>query len=165
MGSLDVSRFIIGSNPVSGFSHQSGEMDSRMKHYFSTGRIKRLLRDGEGLGINTVIARADHHIMRVLMEYWDDGGKLQWIAQTCPELGSIDAGVRNAIVGGAKACFVHGGVMDHLHAVLDTKLHGACAAGMGCNTFVVHARHLAYRIDFRFGHHRLMRLAVGKRVA
>jgi len=116
IGSLEVSRFIIGSNPVSGFSHQSGETDLRMRHYFTTNQIKRLLRDAEGLGINTVIARADHHIMRILMEYWDEGGKLQWIAQTCPELGSIEAGVRNAIIGGAKACFVHGGVMDHLLA-------------------------------------------------
>ena len=77
IGSLDVSRFIIGSNPVSGFSHQSAETDLRMKHYYSTQQIKRLLHDAEGLGINAVISRADHHIMRVLMEYWDEGGKLQ----------------------------------------------------------------------------------------
>ena len=121
VGSLEVSRFIIGSNPMSGFSHQSAEADLRMRHYFTTSQIKRLLRDAEALGINTVIARADHHVMRLLMEYWDDGGVMQWIAQTCPELGSIEAGVRNAIAGGAKACFVHGGVMDHLlaHSKLD----------------------------------------------
>jgi len=116
IGSLEVSRFIIGSNPMSGFSHQSAEMDARMRHYYTTAQIKRLLRDAEALGINTVIARADHHIMRLLMEYWDEGGALQWIAQTCPELGTIERGVQNAINGGAKACYVHGGVMDYLLA-------------------------------------------------
>jgi len=54
--------------------------------------------------------------MRVLLEYWDEGGTIQWFAQTCPELGSIEQGVRNAIRGGARACYVHGGVMDHLYA-------------------------------------------------
>lgn len=116
IGSLDISRFIIGGNPFSGFSHQSADTDSRMRHFFTAARIKQLLREAESLGINTVIARADHHIMRVLMEYWDEGGRLQWIAQSCPELGATERGVENAIRGGAKACYVHGGVTDHLFA-------------------------------------------------
>jgi len=72
------------------------------------------LREAERLGVNTHIGRADHHILRVLLEYWDEGGKIQWIAQTCPELGPIERGIQNAIRGGASACYVHGGVMDHL---------------------------------------------------
>lgn len=126
LGSLQVSRFIIGSNPMSGFSHQSAEVDSRMRHYYTTSQIKRLLRDAESLGINTIIARADHHVMRLLMEYWDEGGTLQWIAQTCPELGSIERAIQNAITGGAKACYIHGGVMDHLlaHDQFDEAIKG-----------------------------------------
>jgi len=116
IGTLEVSRFILGSNPISGFSHQSPEMDSRMRHYFTTSQVKRLFRDAESLGVTTVLARADHHVMRVLMEYWDEGGTLKWIAQTCPEVGAIERGVANAINGGASACFVHGGLMDHLFA-------------------------------------------------
>ena len=65
-------------------------MDRRMLHYYTSARIKQTFREAEALGINTVIARADHHIMRLLMEYWDEEGSLQWIAQTCPELGSIE---------------------------------------------------------------------------
>ena len=116
IGDLEVSRLILGGNPFSGFSHQSPEMDAEMKHYYTTARIKETYRRAEELGINTHIGRADHHIIRVLMEYWDEGGTIQWIAQTCPELGSIARGVQNAVQGGAKACFVHGGVMDHLFA-------------------------------------------------
>lgn len=113
---LTASRFVLGSNPFSGFSHQEGDADQRMMHYFTAARIKATLRDAESLGINTLIARADHHIIRVLMEYWDEGGTIQWLAQTCPGVGSIEQGVRNAAKGGARGCHVHGGVMDHLLA-------------------------------------------------
>ena len=54
-----VSRFIIGSNPFSGFSHQSPQADWDMRHYFTYARIKQTLRDGEALGVNTLIARTD----------------------------------------------------------------------------------------------------------
>ena len=116
IGNVTTSRFIVGSNPFSGFSHQSIDMDRCMKHYFTTARIKETLREAERLGITTLIARADHHIMRLLLEYWDEGGAIQWIAQTCPELGPAATSVRNAIAGGAKGCHVHGGVTDHLLA-------------------------------------------------
>lgn len=116
LGELEVSRFILGGNPFGGFSHQSPEADARMRHYFTCARIKETYREAERLGITTHIGRADHHIMRVLLEYWDEGGSIQWIAQTCPELGPIERGVRNALRGGARGCYVHGGVMDNLLA-------------------------------------------------
>ena len=116
IGSLNVSRFTIGGNPLSGFSHLDPETSTRMRHYFTASQIKRLLRDAESAGVNTLFARADRHITRVLLEYWDEGGQIQWLAQTCPELGAIKVSVQNAIDGGAKACYVHGGVMDHLLA-------------------------------------------------
>jgi hypothetical protein len=135
IGQLSVSKLIIGGNPFSGFSHQSSERDLEMKRYYTTDRIKQTLRQAEQLGINTHIGRADHHIMRVLLEYWDEGGRIQWIAQTCPELGSIEAGITNAIEGEAKACFIHGGYMDFLFAQnkLDEAIDGVArvkATGM-----------------------------------
>lgn len=116
IGSIEVSRFILGSNPFSGFSHQGADMDLRMKRYFSAARTKDLLREAEQLGVNTLLGRSDHHVMRLLLEYWDEGGTLQWFAQTCPELGAPEAGVHNAAQMHAKACHVHGGVMDFLLA-------------------------------------------------
>ena len=116
IGDLSVSRLIIGGNPYSGFSHQSREKDQEMRHYYTTARIKEVMRQAEELGVNTQIARADHHIMRVLLEYRDEGGAIQWIAQTCSELATICQGVGSAIAGGANACFIHGGRMDYLLA-------------------------------------------------
>ncbi|MGQ9454715.1 MAG: hypothetical protein ACUVRS_06220 [Armatimonadota bacterium] len=93
IGNLEVSRFILGGNPFSGFSHQSAELDRAMLHYFTVERIKRVLRQAESLGINTLVARADNHIVRLLMEYWDEGGRIRWIAQTAPEMLSIQRGI------------------------------------------------------------------------
>lgn len=112
LGKLSVSRFILGGNPFSGFAHQTQALDDEMRHYYTSDCIKRTLARAEQLGITAHLSRADHHVMRYLMEHWDQGGKIQWLAQTCPELGTIDRGVQNALNGGAKACYIHGGVMD-----------------------------------------------------
>ena len=101
---LIVSRFILGSNPFSGFSHQSPETDQDMRHFFTADRIKETLRQAESLGVNTLIARTDFHVMRVLMEYRDEGGGMQWFAQTCPEVGSHEVCILRAENYGAKAC-------------------------------------------------------------
>jgi hypothetical protein len=116
LGTLKVSRFILGSNPFSGFSHQDPAADIAMMKYYTTARIKETLWQAEALGVNTLIARVDHHILRFLLEYQDEGGSLQWFAQTCPEVGDHHTCVSRAIAGKAKACHIHGGVMDFLFA-------------------------------------------------
>ena len=116
LGQHRVSRLILGGNPFSGFSHQGSDRDLAMKRYYTTETIKRTLSEAEALGINTFLGRADHHISRVLFEYWDQGGAIQWFAQTCPEMVNHEASVSRAAAGGAKACYVHGGVMDYLLA-------------------------------------------------
>ncbi len=126
IGKVQLSRFILGSNPFSGFSHQGVKMDEQMKRYYSCERIKQTLAEAEKLGIDTVIARTDSLILRVLKEYRDEGGKIAWFAQTCPEIGSTEICVQRASKGGAKACHIHGGVMDHLlvHNRLDEAKEG-----------------------------------------
>lgn len=116
IGSARVSRFILGSNPFSGFSHQNVDTDQAMRRYFTVARIKKILQRAENAGVNTLIARADHHVLRMLLEYRDEGGKIQWLAQTCPELGPTESSVSRAIANGAVGCFVHGGVTDNLLA-------------------------------------------------
>jgi hypothetical protein len=116
LGSLSVSRMILGGNPFAGFSHQNPERDHAMRSYYTTERIKQTLRQAEELGINTFLGRTDRHITRTLLEYRDEGGTIQWIAQTAPELVSILRSIHEATYGGAQAIFIHGGQMDHLIA-------------------------------------------------
>ena len=116
LGLLTISKFIIGGNPFSGFSHQSPERDRQMVRYWTTDRIKQALRQAEELGVTTHFARADRHIIRVLGEYWDEGGKIQWVAQTCTQFASAARAVQVALAGGAAACYLHGGYVDRQFA-------------------------------------------------
>ena len=116
LGTVEVSRLIIGGNPFSGFAHQTPQKSREMKKWYTVARIKEALRRAEDIGIDTHIGRADHHIMRTLLEYWQEGGRIRWIAQTCPGVGPIERGVENAVEGNAVACFVHGGEMDNRFA-------------------------------------------------
>ncbi len=112
LGKLAVSRLILGGNPFTGYSHQSPERDREMMHYYTTARIKDTLAQAETLGIDTFIGRTDRHIRRVLLEYWDEGGQIRWIAQTCPEYVTVAYSINAAVQGGAVACYLHGGQAD-----------------------------------------------------
>jgi hypothetical protein len=116
IGDLSVSKLILGGNPFSGFSHQTPEKDRLMRNYYTVARIKETMRQAEELGINTFLGRADRHIQHVLLEYWNEGGSIQWFAQTCPEYVSVSRSISEAINGGAKASYLHGGQMDFLFA-------------------------------------------------
>jgi hypothetical protein len=113
---LEVSRLLIGGNPFSGFSHQGIDRDAEMNHYYTAANIKAALKEAERCGITGLMGRADHHVIRLLMEYRDEGGKIKWLAQTAGEYGPPDAGVDRAARGKPDAVYIHGGVMDHLVA-------------------------------------------------
>ncbi len=110
---VETSRFILGSNPFSGFSHQGKDRDLAMKCWYTVARIKETLFEAERLGITSIIARTDFHVIRMLLEYRDEGGKLQWFAQTCPGVGPTEMCVKRAASMNAKACHIHGGVTDN----------------------------------------------------
>jgi len=109
-----VSRLIIGGNPVSGFSHQSPERDQQMLDYYTVERIKETLRRAEAASINTTILRSDAHIHRMLREYRNEGGTIQWIAQVGADSGggSIERAIDMAVAAGAVAAYIHGGHVD-----------------------------------------------------
>lgn len=116
LAGLAVSRFIIGGNPFSTVSHQGESRDLEMRHWYTTARIKATLADAEANGVTTFLGRADNHVIRILCEYRDEGGRIDWIAQTTPELASIERSVSRALGTGANAIFLHGGQMDQMLA-------------------------------------------------
>ncbi len=114
LGRHRVTRLIIGGNPFSGGSHFSPELDAAFVDYYTTENIKKALFEAERQGLNAVQARADRHIMRVLHEYYNEGGKLQWIAQTASELRDLAGNIRAAAAAGAIAIYHHGTRTDGL---------------------------------------------------
>ncbi len=117
ISSHQVTRLIIGGNPYSGISHQSPEASKAMVDYYTTHQIMDDLVQAEKHGINTVLARADRHIMRVLNDYWNAGGTIQWIAQTPKSTEYSDLNEYLEIIGSYNpiAIYHHGGTTDEMY--------------------------------------------------
>jgi hypothetical protein len=116
-GKYEVSRLIIGGDPVSGIAH-AGELVYQadfMKQYFNTSKILETLTIAEQNGINTLLMRADDRIISHFNMFRKErGGTLQWIATSAPEQGSPVENSKRARDNGAIAVYLHGGVADKL---------------------------------------------------
>ena len=113
LGPHQITRLIIGGNPFSGGSHFSPELDRAFLDYYTTDNIKRALLECERCGLNTMQSRGDRHIRRMIREYRNGGGTLQWIAQTASELADQAGHVRQ-LAGEAIAIYHHGSRTDRL---------------------------------------------------
>ncbi len=156
-----VTRLIIGGNPYSGISHHSPAKSQEMEDYYTTRQIIADLRQAERSGINTLLARADRHIMRTLNEYRNAGGTLQWIAQTPKDIEYADLGAYLEIIARYKpiAIYHHGGTTDKLYAQGRlASLHEnlkpirelGCAVGIGTHepSLLKHCYAEGYDVDF-----------------
>ena len=117
LGKYEVSRLIIGGDPISGIAH-AGELVYQadfMLQYFNTEKILETLARAEQNGINTLLMRADDRIIKhYTMHNKERSGKLQWIATSAPEQGDPVENAKRARDNGAIAMYLHGGVADNL---------------------------------------------------
>jgi hypothetical protein len=111
-GSKSISKFILGGNPISGFSHQGTARDREMRAYYTDEQAVTLLHEAQNLGVNAWVARADDHILGILRQFRAAGGEINWLAQSAPELGDPLVSAERAAHAGAAGCHIHGGVMD-----------------------------------------------------
>ncbi len=161
IASHHITRLIIGGNPYSGISHHSIAASKAMEDYYTTNQIISDLTQAEQNGINTVLARADKHIMRTLNEYWNTGGKIQWIAQTpkSKEYNSLNDYLQIIAQYNPIAIYHHGGTTDMLFA--EGKLHTiqdnlkrirelGCAVGIGTHDphILKHCYTEGFDVDF-----------------
>lgn len=149
---LELSRLLVGGNPISGFSHAEPARTTAMLDYFTTENAKQLLRRCEERGITGATLRADNHIIRLLREYWNEGGTIKWLAQTAPEEDHV-TNISKAAQFGASAIYIHGGQVDsrfeagereEVHRLLqhakDTGLPAGCASHVPANLLEIERR-------------------------
>ena len=113
IGKADVTRLIVGGNPLSGISHWTSDMDWDMLRYYTMPRLQQLLDDCWKNGINTVQSRGDRHQMRMYLEHRENGGKMQWIAQTASEFSDIHANIDQIASYNPIAIYHHGTHTDN----------------------------------------------------
>lgn len=111
IGNLTVGRLALGGNPISGFSHGNPARTKAMLDYFTAENAKKLLARCEECGVSTAFMRADNHVIRLMREYWNEGGRIQWVAQTATGVDQVE-NIKKAKQFGASAVYLHGGTME-----------------------------------------------------
>jgi hypothetical protein len=158
LGPHQITRLIIGGNPFSGGSHFSPELDRAFLDYYTTENIKRALFECERCGINTMQSRGDRHLRRMIREYRNDGGTLQWIAQTASELGDQVGHIRQ-LAGEAIAIYLHGtrtdalwreGKIQDARELLQVMRDCGVVVGLGTHLpeVIEHAEERGWDVDF-----------------
>ena len=158
----EVTRLILGGNPFSGFSHVSSELDWEMIRYYTMPRLQEALEEAWRTGINTVVSRADRHMMRMILEHHLNGGQMQWIAQTAGEFADIGANIRETTRYGPLAIFHQGTYVDNawhrgqidtiadvIKAIKDTGLPAGLASHIP--EVIEYAEEQGWETDFYMG--------------
>lgn len=114
-GEHQISRLIIGGNPLCGNSHYSDAMSKDMRTYYTPEQVVEVLQQCEAVGINAVQARGDYH--RIL--YWLElarraGNQMHWIAQTASEMHDLKTNIRVIAAFGAIGIYWHGSRTDNM---------------------------------------------------
>ncbi len=79
LGPHRVSRVIVGSNPIYGYSHFNKQYDQHMREWFTDDRIVKMLLDCEKAGINTWQYSFNYEQKRQIPKLREAGAKLQYI--------------------------------------------------------------------------------------
>jgi len=120
LGSLEVSRIFLGSNPFFGFSHGNPQASSKeMREYYTPQQIMAVLDSAAERGITAVWTPCYDEWIRLWNEYQEKGGKLKiWIAQPDrisrgrPEPITMEQEILTAVKHGAKAVCIQGEQID-----------------------------------------------------
>jgi hypothetical protein len=154
-----VSRLMIGSNQLSGFSHLTPERDVEMLDFYTSGRILELFRRCEELGLRSAQLRGDRFMARLWREHRNAGGRLAWVAQTASELADQAAHVKQLAGWGASGIYLHGTWVDNCwHAgrfeevgeLLKRLRDTGVAAGLGTHQprVIEHVEERGWDLDF-----------------
>jgi hypothetical protein len=113
LGENRITRLIVGSNPISGYSYMGPILDKHMKEYFTPGRIVELLLKCERRGINTHQFSNPEKMTDVFRELREAGSKMKFICLHAggPERMPVEKVVRDTQ---PIAIAHHGGVTDRL---------------------------------------------------
>ena len=148
LGTLEVSRLILGSNPFWGYSHKSARLDEEMRRHHTDERIVEILDEAASCGLTAVASPPEERWTRLWTRYAAAGGRLKiWISQChgAPEqmLREIDRSVES----GAKAVFIQGarveeqfgkGRFDTLRAWIEHVKDAGLPAGAAAHWPEVH---------------------------
>ena len=121
LGPYNVTRLILGGNPIYGYSHFNKLFSQHMTTWHTPERVAALLKRCEEVGINTWQNSYSERTLQDLDRYRESGGKMHWLLLGKPDWDQhpehIDDAVRHKPIGIAP----HGALAERLHR--QDKLH------------------------------------------
>ena len=114
IGDLEVTKLIVGSNPFTGKSHLTADVDADMKAYFNDENAFAMLKRCEEAGINAVQSRGSMPIMGLIDRYRKSGGKLLWLATSGKNTEAFDQELDEMMKYSPDAICIHGELSDDL---------------------------------------------------
>ncbi len=112
-GFHEITRLIMGHNPLCANSHYSDELNREMGEYFTHDRVVEVLQRCEQAGMNTTLLRGDYHRCLYWLElYRRTGGTMQCILQTASEMHDVFQNIRILAAAGPIGIYHHGTQTD-----------------------------------------------------
>lgn len=109
LGTLEVSRLILGSNPFWGYSHKSAALDEEMRRHHTDERIMQILDEAASCGVTAVASPPDERWRKLWTRYAAGGGRLGiWISQCHGNPEQMLSEIDRSVEAGAKAVFIQG---------------------------------------------------------
>src|SRR5271154_3262278 len=85
LGSHQITRLIIGGNPIYGYSHFNKLLSQHMSTWHTPERVAALLKRAEEAGINTWQNSYAERTLQDLDKHREAGGKLNWLCLGNPD--------------------------------------------------------------------------------
>jgi len=109
LGTLEVSRLILGSNPFWGYSHKSAQLDQEMRDFHTDTRIAQILNEAAECGVTAIASPPEERWRKLWARYRENGGRLKtWIAQCHGSPAQMLTEIDGAVEAGAGAVFIQG---------------------------------------------------------
>jgi hypothetical protein len=112
-GSAEVTRLVIGSNPLYGYAHFNSILSQVMKEWMTQDQRMQVLKRCEQVGINTWQAHFDRQTVADLKRYRDEGGKMNWLLLGHGEMMTNPSLIKDAAILKPIGIAHHGGVTDN----------------------------------------------------
>jgi hypothetical protein len=115
LGTHDVTRLIIGGNPIYGYSHFNRVLSQAMTSWHTPDHVDELLREVSASGINTWQNSYAERTLSDLDRHRADGGKLNWLCLGKPDWDQNPHFIADAAKRKPIGIAPHGALAERLH--------------------------------------------------
>ncbi len=114
LGKHDVTRLIIGGNPIYGYSHFNRLLSQHMTEWHTPERVAELLKRCERAGINTWQNSYAERTLQDVQRYRDAGGTMHWLCLGKPDWDQHPDRIDDAAKRGPIGIAPHGALAERL---------------------------------------------------